>query len=99
MVSNMTAELLIRRRQVLSEDEFVEIVIWRVDPPVPGSAHGFKYRFAFVSGGRCLLRYDNERGKGDHRHEGDLEEPVYFEDPDSLLDRFFDDVRRLRRPS
>lgn len=95
----MVAELLIRRRQVLAEDEFVEIVIWRVDPPVPGSAHGFKYRFAYVVGGLCVVRYDNERGKGDHRHVEDREEPVSFGDPESLMDRFFEDVRRWRKQS
>jgi tRNA (Thr-GGU) A37 N-methylase len=44
------------------------------DPPqaVPPSTHAFKYRLAYVVGGECVLRYDNERGKGDHRHAGRL---------------------------
>ena len=37
-------------------------------PRFRGSAHPFKYRLAFIVNGKCILRYDNERGKGDHRH-------------------------------
>ncbi|MGH8524670.1 MAG: toxin-antitoxin system TumE family protein, partial [Gammaproteobacteria bacterium] len=29
-----------------------------------------KYRLYCGRGGRCLVRYDNETGKGDHRHYG-----------------------------
>jgi hypothetical protein len=67
----MAAELLINERHVLDERAFVEIVIRRVPASVPGSAHEFKYRLAFVVDEICVLRYDNEAGKGDHRHVGD----------------------------
>ena len=33
-----------------------------------------KYRLAFVVEEACVVRYDNERSKGDHRHYGDTEE-------------------------
>ncbi|MCP5110120.1 MAG: hypothetical protein GY953_04720 [bacterium] len=62
----MGAELLLRQRVVVAADAFVELVIWRVPEPVPPSTHEFKYGLAYVVGGRCVLRYDNERGKGDH---------------------------------
>jgi hypothetical protein len=52
---------------------FVEIVIWSVPRKLPGSAHPFKYRLALMSGGSCVLRYDNESGKGDHKHVGKRE--------------------------
>ncbi len=35
---------------------------------VVGSAHSFKYSLAYVIHGMCVLRYDNEAGKGDHLH-------------------------------
>ena len=63
----MPAELLLRTRLALSETAFVEIVIWRVPKPVRGSPHNFKYRLALVSEDICVLRYDNEAGKGDHK--------------------------------
>jgi hypothetical protein len=69
----MRAELLSRERIELSETEFVEMIVWRVDPPVRGSVHLRKYRFAFVSDGICVVRYDNEAGKGDHKHIGKRE--------------------------
>jgi len=45
-----------------------------------------------VSEGVCVLRYDNEAGKGDHRHLRGAEEPYNFTDPDSLLADFWREV-------
>jgi hypothetical protein len=42
----------------------------------------------------CVLRYDNEAGKGDHVHIGDRERPYRFVDPDRLVADFLADVRR-----
>ena len=64
----MKAELLFRKREGLTETAFVELVIWRVQEPVRGSSHTYKYSLALVSEGVCVLRYDNEAGKGDHKH-------------------------------
>ncbi len=91
----MRAELLIDERHVLSDNTFVEIVVWRVPRPVRGSRHHLKYRLALVRDGMCLLRYDNEAGKGDHRHLGDAERRYTFTDADSLLADFWRDVAAL----
>jgi hypothetical protein len=53
------------------------MVIWQIPSPVSGNGHSFKYRLAFVKDGICVLRYDNEAGKGDHRHKG--KEEVSYE--------------------
>src|SRR3954463_2346429 len=71
--SKMEAELLFRKREGLSETAFVEMVIWRAPDPVRGSGHSFKYRLALVADGVCLLRYENEAGKGDNKHVGERE--------------------------
>ena len=42
------------------------------------------------------MRYDNERGKGDHRHIGDVEEAYNFTSPEQLLDDFRRDVEHWR---
>jgi hypothetical protein len=81
----MKAELLINERHVLDARTFVEIVIWRLDRPVRGSIHKFKYRLALVADLVCVLRYDNEAGKGDHRHIGRAENSYQFADPETLL--------------
>ena len=61
---------------------------------LPGSPHRFKYRLALVVSGECVMRYDNEAGKGDHRHVGDQEEAYEFVDVDKLLSDFRVDVER-----
>jgi hypothetical protein len=69
----MRAELIVRKRQNLTDEAFIEMVAWKVPVPVPGSGHDVKYRLALMSDAICVLRYDNERGKGDHKHVGDSE--------------------------
>lgn len=49
---------------------FVEVFVWRLPESLSGSTHSFKYRLAYVVASECVLRYDNELGKGDHRHVG-----------------------------
>lgn len=90
----MKAILLISRRVTVRESVFAEIVLWKVPEPVKGSRHSYKYRLALVAEGICVLRYDNEAGKGDHRHIGDEEISYQFTGVDSLLDDFRSDVRR-----
>lgn len=96
MISNMKAELLLNERHILSEDSFVEMAVWRLPSPLPGSLHGFKYRLALVVKGLCVLRYDNEAGKGDHRHRGDEETSYLFTTPQALLDEFWHKVDNWR---
>ncbi|HEX2256783.1 MAG TPA: DUF6516 family protein [Afifellaceae bacterium] len=93
----MKAVPLLQERYVLDASSFVEIVVWRVPAPVAGSAHSFKYRLALVVDGVCVLRYDNEAGKGDHRHLGDREQPYAFSGYEALLADFWRDVDEWRR--
>ena len=90
----MKAVALIRRRVVLAADAFAEVAVWRVPREVPPSLHPFKYRLAYVVAGECVLRYDNELGKGDHRHIGVEESPYSFSMPDQLMADFDADIAR-----
>lgn len=90
----MKARLLLDRRIVLTPTVFAELVLWEVPEPVAGSAHSYKYRLALVAGGACVLRYDNEAGKGDHAHRGAEEHPYRFQGVDRLVADFETDVRR-----
>ena len=92
----MKARLIIRERIVYDDGSFAEMVVWQVPTPVPPTLHGFKYRLAYIAGGKRVLGYDNERGKGDHRHVGNDEQPFAFTTVDALLERFVLDVERLR---
>ena len=93
----MPAELLLRERHQIADDAFVDLRIWRVPSSVRGSMHDYKYSLAFVVSGVCVLRYDNEAGKGDHRHRGGREEIYRFTTPERLLADFWSDVDQWRR--
>lgn len=88
----MAAVLLLRERVILREAAFAELRVWSVPSPVRGSAHRYKHALAYVVEGICVLRYDNEAGKGDHRHLGDVEEPCRFTSPEQLLTDFWKGV-------
>lgn len=95
-MNNMKAKLIIDTRQVVSENAFVELLVWEVPNPVRASLHYFKYGLAFVVEGHCVLRYDNEAGKGDHKHIGETEVPYTFVSPQQLLTDFWNDVDNWR---
>jgi hypothetical protein len=93
----MKALELLRTRIVLSGTSFAELVLWRLPVPLAGCNHRFKYRLAYVVHGACVVRYDNEAGKGDHRHFGSLEHSFDFQDPDTLIAAFQADIERWNR--
>ena len=94
IVSNMKAVELVHTRIAYSSKAFAELVLWRVPNSVEGSLHPFKYRLAYVVNDICVLRYDNEIGKGDHRHYGELERRYKFTTPDKLIADFQADIAR-----
>jgi len=82
---------------VLGEDRFAEVVIWRLPRPLAGSRHPYKYRFALVVDERCVLRFDNEAGKGDHKHLDNAEVPYVFTSLSALVTDFWDAVSEWRQ--
>jgi hypothetical protein len=90
----MNAILLVRTRVVFSSTSFAELVLWEISKPLRGSTHFFKYRLAYVVAGECVLRFDNEDGKGDHRHWGASESTYRFLSPEKLMDDFQKDIAR-----
>lgn len=93
-MDNMKARQLINQRKPYGENATVQMVVWQVPQPVPGSAHLFKYRLAYVVADECVLRYDNESGKGDHKHWNGMELACAFADIDTLIEDFFADIER-----
>jgi hypothetical protein len=60
--------------------------------------YGLKYRLYYgLADGTCLVRYDNETKKGDHRHWRDQEESYQFTDVETLVADFLKDIERARR--
>lgn len=93
-MDNMNAVQLVSTRIIYSESAFAELVLWRLPKPLAGSLHLFKYRLAYIVNGECVLRYDNEAGKGDHRRCGGDESVYIFTTPDRLVADFQNDIGR-----
>jgi Family of unknown function (DUF6516) len=96
-MNNMKANPLLKERVAFDDESFAELVIWRLPRPVPGSIHSYKYRLALIVRDECVLRYDNEAGKGDHRHTKARELMYVFESPDKLVRDFLREARRILR--
>jgi hypothetical protein len=74
----------------------IRMRVWEVPEPVPPSQHRFKYSLFYGRPGERVVLYDNERGKGDHRHYGAHEEAYVFKDVETLRSDFLADVQRIR---
>ncbi|MEI7713645.1 MAG: DUF6516 family protein [Rhodospirillales bacterium] len=92
----MTASLLLRERYLLGEDRFAEIDIRQGPNPVPGSAQIYKYRLAFVVADVCVLRFDNEAGKGDRRHSAGRETEYVLSNRQQSVADFWDAIGTWR---
>ena len=92
----MKAELLFHERIDYDDGSIVEMKIWRVPSPVPPTTHGLKYSLFYGRPGVRDVCYDNERGKGDHRHFKGAETPYEFSTVEQLMNDFWSDVRSLR---
>lgn len=93
----MRTDLVFQQRVRLDHVGFAELVIWQLPRPLIGSNHPFKYRIAYVENEVCVIRYDNEAGKGDHRHVGRKEVRYSFVDIDQLMVDFWTDVDQWRQ--
>jgi hypothetical protein len=92
----MKADLLFQQRIGYDDGAIVEMVLWRVPLPVPPSAHSLKYSLFYGRPGAREVGYDNERGKGDHRHFQGVETIYVFSTVEQLIADFWSDVRNLR---
>ncbi len=92
------ATKIFQRRIEFPDGCLLEGLVWLLpEEPVPGSQHLYKYRLYYGCESRRDIGYDNERGKGDHRHYGEREEAYTFLTPEKLLEDFFADVQTLRK--
>jgi hypothetical protein len=90
------AELILHQRIDYDDGAIVEMVLWRVPMPVWRSRHDLKYRLFYGYPGRREVGYDNERGKGDHRHFRGSESAYAFSTVEQLMADFWSDVMTLR---
>ena len=93
----MKVELITRFKSVAEDGGVMELVVWRVPRPVPPTDHGYKYRAVYAVDGVRVVGFDNERGKGDHRHLDGRELPYIFTTVDALVNDFIAAVDAARR--
>jgi len=92
----MKATLAFHDKQVLPDGAIVEMKIWQVAAPLRGSTHTLKYSLYYGKDSKRLVGYDNERGKGDHRHIEDGQERYVFTSVEQLIADFLADVHSMR---
>lgn len=90
------ATLVLHRKRLFDDGAISEMKLWQVPKAVRGSLHPFRYSLFYGHEGLRLIGYDNEPGKGDHRHYGDREEIYSFTTPEQLVADFLADVRAVR---
>jgi hypothetical protein len=91
------ATLILRSKFVYADGAIREMVLWKLPQPTPERPQGFKYRLYYESAdGRSMVRYDNETGKGDHRHVGGREEGYRFISVEALVADFLRDIDQAR---
>jgi hypothetical protein len=95
----MKAKRAFHDRGQFPDGAIIEMTIWILPKPVVGSSHAFKYSLFYGYPGKRVVGYDNERGKGDHRHLDAVEEPYVFTTVEALMASFLADVKRVRGES
>lgn len=91
------ATLILDTKTVLQDGRILQRKIWQLPRADSDRPHGFKYRLYCGKNGQTIVRYDNESGKGDHRHVGvqELETAYSFVSLVQLLKDFAQDVERF----
>ncbi len=92
----MKARRIFHDKSILPDGSIVEMTIWQLPEATPERPHGLKYSLYFGHEGERFVGYDNERGKGDHKHIRDAEFPYQFVDVDTLVADFIADIERIR---
>jgi hypothetical protein len=92
----MKARLIFHSRRLFDDGAVMEMKIWQVQKPVLASQHSLKYSLFYGYPGQRLVGYDNERGKGDHKHLSNVEMPYDFASVEKLVADFMADVGKLR---
>lgn len=93
----MKAVNLLNSKHVFDDDGSIQqLVIWELPEPVPGCTHNYKYRLYYGKEGERIVGYDNERGKGDHKHINGVEHPYQFTTVDTLVMDFLADMKEAR---
>ena len=90
------AILLFHDKAQYPDGAILEMTIWQIPLSTAERPHGLKYSLYYGRGGERIIGYDNETGKGDHRHYRAHEESYDFRGPEQLIADFLADVKLER---
>ena len=90
----MKAARIFYDRAVLADGAIVEMTIWQLPHVTAQRPHGLKYSLFYGREGKRIVGYDNELGKGDHKHIGDVETRYRFLSVEKMVADFLVDVER-----
>lgn len=90
------ARLIFEDKATYPDGAVLEMRIWRLPKSDSERPHGLKYSLYYGKDGIRRVGYDNERGKGDHRHYGVRETKYVFTTLEQLMADFLADVERAR---
>lgn len=95
-IHHMKAKEIFYRKIANSDGSITEMIIWQLPHKSEERPHGFKYRlYHGDKNGNCLVRYDNEAGKGDHKHIRKTEFHYEFSTVENLMKDFFSDISQV----
>ena len=92
----MKAVRIFYDKAVLPDGAIVQLTIWQLPLSTKERPHGLKYRLFYGGLDGRIVGYDNESGKGDHKHIRDVETRYKFIDVETMMADFLADVERIR---
>ena len=92
----MKAAKLFHDKATLPDGSMVEMTIWRLAEANPERSHELKYSLYYGRAGERLVGFDNERGKGDHKHIGEREMRYRVVSVEQLIADFLADIDVVR---
>ena len=97
-LGHMKAKLIYHEKFIYADGAFREMVLWHLPKKSSDRPYGLKYRLYYgLADGTCIVRYDNESGKGDHRHIKGKEEPYQFRGVETLVADFLNEIQKTRK--
>jgi hypothetical protein len=90
------ALLLFRDKAIFPDGAIVEMTIWQLPKRTLERPHGLKYSLYYGYEGTRIIGYDNEAGKGDHKHYLQAEQSYIFVNVEQLIEDFLSDVKMER---
>ena len=94
----MRAKLIYHEKFIYADGAIREMVLWKLPNKTSDRPHGLKYRLYYgLSDGTCIVRYDNESGKGNHKHIKGKEKSYQFKDVETLVADFLAEIENARK--